>query len=36
VRARGAGKKQEVIPVAEFVERVKRETHTRSLGGENT
>jgi threonyl-tRNA synthetase len=31
VRARGAGKKQEVIPVAEFIERVKQETHTRTL-----
>ena len=31
VRARGAGKKQEIIPVAEFIERVKREAETRSL-----
>jgi threonyl-tRNA synthetase len=31
VRARGAGKKQEVLPVADFVERLQREVHTRSL-----
>ena len=31
VRMRGAGKKQEVIPVGEFVERVKREASTRTL-----
>jgi threonyl-tRNA synthetase len=31
VRARGAGKKQEVIPVSEFIEQVKREAQTRSL-----
>jgi threonyl-tRNA synthetase len=31
VRARGAGKKQEVIPVADFVERLKQEVTTRSL-----
>ena len=31
VRARGAGKKQEIIPVSEFIERVKREAQTRSL-----
>ena len=31
VRARGAGKKQEVIPVADFVERLRREVSTRSL-----
>jgi threonyl-tRNA synthetase len=32
VRARGAGKKQEVLPVAEFVERVRQESASRSLG----
>ncbi len=31
VRARGAGKKQEVMAVQEFVERLKREVSTRSL-----
>jgi threonyl-tRNA synthetase len=31
VRARGAGKKQEVLPVGDFVERLKQEVHTRSL-----
>jgi threonyl-tRNA synthetase len=31
VRARGAGKKQEVIPVADFVERLRQEVTTRSL-----
>ena len=31
VRARGAGKKQEIIPIAEFIERVKQEAQTRSL-----
>jgi len=31
VRARGAGKKQEVLPVADFVERLQREVTTRSL-----
>jgi threonyl-tRNA synthetase len=31
VRARGAGKKQEVIRVADFVERLQREVTTRSL-----
>ncbi|HET9707145.1 MAG TPA: threonine--tRNA ligase [Gemmatimonadales bacterium] len=31
VRARGAGKKQEVLPVVDFVERLKQEVHTRSL-----
>ena len=31
VRARGAGKKQEVLPVADFVERLKQEVTTRSL-----
>src|SRR5262245_45220356 len=31
VRARGAGKKQEVIPVVDFVERLRREVSTRSL-----
>ena len=31
VRARGAGKKQEVLPVVDFVERLQREVHTRSL-----
>ena len=31
VRARGAGKKQEVMAVQEFVERLKREVTTRSL-----
>ena len=33
VRARGAGKKQEVIPVSEFIERVRRESATRALAG---
>jgi threonyl-tRNA synthetase len=33
VRARGAGKKQEVIPVAEFIERVRRESQSRALTG---
>ena len=32
VRARGAGKKQEIVPVAEFVERVRRESDSRALG----
>jgi threonyl-tRNA synthetase len=32
VRARGAGKKQDVVPVAEFIERVRRETLERALG----
>src|SRR6185312_3091257 len=31
VRVRGAGKKQEIIPVADFIDRVKREAQTRSL-----
>jgi threonyl-tRNA synthetase len=31
VRARGAGKKQEVLPVADLVERLRQEVHTRSL-----
>src|SRR6266542_5891616 len=31
VRGRGAGNKQVVLPVAEFVEKLKREVHTRSL-----
>jgi threonyl-tRNA synthetase len=31
VRARGAGKKQEVLPVGDFVERLRQEVHTRSL-----
>ena len=31
VRARGAGKKQEVIPVADFLERLRQEVTTRSL-----
>ncbi len=31
VRARGAGKKQEVLAVADFVERLRQEVHTRSL-----
>jgi threonyl-tRNA synthetase len=31
VRARGAGKKQEVMAVQEFVERLQREVTTRSL-----
>jgi threonyl-tRNA synthetase len=31
VRARGAGKKQEVLPLGEFVERLRQEVHTRSL-----
>jgi len=33
VRARGAGKKQEVVPVAEFIARVRGEAESRSLGG---
>ena len=32
VRARGAGKKQEIVPVGEFVERVRRESDSRALG----
>jgi len=35
VRARGAGKKQEVIPVAEFIERVRGESVSRALDGGN-
>ncbi|HEY2377063.1 MAG TPA: threonine--tRNA ligase [Gemmatimonadaceae bacterium] len=31
VRARGAGKKQEIVPVAEFIERIRRESETRAL-----
>jgi len=31
VRGRGAGNKQVVLPVAEFVEKLKQEIHTRSL-----
>jgi len=31
VRGRGAGNKQAVMPVAEFVEKLKNEIHTRSL-----
>jgi len=31
VRARGEGKKQEILPVSEFVQRVKEEVRTRSL-----
>jgi threonyl-tRNA synthetase len=31
VRVRGAGKKQEIIPVAEFVRRLQEEVRTRSL-----
>jgi threonyl-tRNA synthetase len=31
VRGRGAGNKQVVLPVAEFVEKLKQEVHTRSL-----
>ncbi len=31
VRARGAGNKQVVLPVAEFVEKLKQEVHSRSL-----
>ncbi|HEX4467951.1 MAG TPA: threonine--tRNA ligase, partial [Gemmatimonadaceae bacterium] len=31
VRARGAGKKQEIVPVAEFIERVRRESESRAL-----
>jgi threonyl-tRNA synthetase len=31
VRARGAGKKQEILPVAEFIERVRQEIASRSL-----
>ena len=32
VRARGAGKKQEIVPVGDFVERVRRESDSRALG----
>ena len=32
VRARGAGKKQEIVPVGKFVERVRRESDSRALG----
>ena len=32
VRARGAGKKQEIVLVGEFVERVRRESDSRALG----
>ena len=32
VRARGAGKKQEIVPVAEFIEQVRAESASRSLG----
>ena len=31
VRVRGAGNKQVVMPVAEFVEKLKQEIHSRSL-----
>jgi hypothetical protein len=31
VRVRGAGNKQVVMPVSEFVEKLKQEVHTRSL-----
>ena len=31
VRVRGAGNKQVVMPVGEFVEKLKQEVHTRSL-----
>ncbi len=31
VRARGAGKKQEIVPVAEFIERVRQESSSRAL-----
>ena len=31
VRVRGAGKKQEIVPVGDFIARVKREAETRSL-----
>jgi threonyl-tRNA synthetase len=31
VRARGAGKKQEIVPVGEFIERVSRESSSRAL-----
>ena len=31
VRARGAGKKQDIIPVTEFIERVRREAESRTL-----
>jgi len=31
VRTRGAGKKQDIVPVAEFIERVRREIQARSL-----
>jgi threonyl-tRNA synthetase len=33
VRARGAGKKQEVVSVSDFIERVKTEAATRALSG---
>jgi len=37
VRVRGAGKKQDIIPVGDFVERVKRQASTRTLSlEENT
>jgi threonyl-tRNA synthetase len=32
VRARGAGKKQEILPLAEFVRRLTEEVRTRALG----
>ena len=32
VRARGAGKKQQIVPVAEFIERVRAESASRALG----
>jgi threonyl-tRNA synthetase len=31
VRSRGAGKKQEIVPVAEFIERVRFEIASRAL-----
>ena len=31
VRARGAGKKQDIVPVAEFIERVRKEAESRAL-----
>ena len=31
VRARGAGKKQDILPVTEFIERVRREAESRAL-----
>ena len=32
VRARGAGKKQQIVPVGEFIDRVRAESESRALG----